>query len=222
MQPFAPLFVDLQEKDCLIAGGGVVACRKAKLLLDYGASVTLVSPRLHEDLLALLAADRITYLQDIYRPAYLRRRFLVVCATNDPAVNRAAALDCHERGILVNTVSDPRYCSFFLPARLQRGLLTVAVSTAGASPALSRRIRDEVGECLSDELVHLLQYLADLRPRILEQLPPGRERRALLQYLAGDEFHQVFKAGPPAHVNRLVEEKIALAAGQQDAPPSGQ
>ncbi len=208
MDSFCPLHVDLKDRQCLVVGGGTVAERKVKVMLSYRAKVTVVSPDLSAGLESLVNAGEITYIADSYRPAYLKDKFLVICATDDPGINRAAAVECRSRGILVNTVSEPENCSFFLPALLRKGLLTVAVSTAGSSPALARRVRNELGAFLSSEYEGYTQFLNKMRPLVLARVKDAGQRKALLEYLAGAEFFTAFGTLPPGEIEKLTEQLI--------------
>ncbi len=208
MDSFCPLHVDLKERQCLVLGGGTVAERKVNVMLSYRAGVTVVSPDLSAGLENLLKAGKIAYIADSYRPAYLKDKFIVICATDELGINRAAAAECRSRGILVNTASEPENCTFFLPALLKKGLLTVAVSTAGSSPALARRVRNELGALLEPEYEAYTLYLQKIRPRVLARIKDSRRRKALLKYLAGAEFFSAFKTLPPAEIERITEQLI--------------
>lgn len=206
MESFCPLHIDLKGRKALVIGGGSVAERKVKTLLGYGAELTVVSPELNSSLHKLFKAGKISYLDDIYRPAYLKDKFLVICATDDEAVNRHAADHCIERGILVNSVSEPDRCTFFFPALLKKGLLTVAISTAGSSPALSRRIKEQLDGYFGPEYEEYLSYLGEMRPRIIARVKDKESRRELFEYLAGDGFFAEFKAKSRPEIDSLVEE----------------
>ena len=208
MDSFCPLHVDLKDRQCLVVGGGTVAERKVKVMLSYRAKVTVVSPGLSAGLESLLNAGEIAYVADSYRPAYLKEKFIVICATDDPVINRAAAAECRSRGILVNTVSEPENCSFFLPALLKKGLLTVAVSTAGSSPALARRVRNELDALLNPKYEAFTQFLNKIRPLVLARVKDAGQRKALLEYLAGAEFFAAFETLPPGEIEKLTEQLI--------------
>jgi precorrin-2 dehydrogenase/sirohydrochlorin ferrochelatase len=209
VESFCPLHVDLKERNCLVIGGGAVAERKVKVMLSYRARVTVVSPQLNPDLDNLFRTKKITYLADIYRPAYLKDIFLVICAAGVEAVNRQAAADCIERGILVNSASEPENCTFFLPAIFKNGPLTIAVSTAGSSPALARRIRDRLSADFGPHYGEFVTLLKETRPKIMERVKDRNKRRSLFSYLAGDEFFATFTERPAAQVDQLVEELIS-------------
>jgi precorrin-2 dehydrogenase / sirohydrochlorin ferrochelatase len=208
---FCSLQVDLRDRPCLIIGGGAVAERKLKVLQGCGAKLTVVSPVLNEALKALVAAGLIDYTADIYRPVYLDHKFLVICATNKPEINRQAAADCLKRGILVNTVSEPASCSFFMPAIYKKGLLSIAVSTAGSSPILARRIKDQIARMFDDQFDQYLQFLKESRLEVLNHLAAGERRKAVLEELAGDHFFEQFRKMTPEEAIAMMKKMIAEA-----------
>ncbi len=209
MQTFCPLNIDLLHKKCLVIGGGKVAERKVSLLSSYGAVVTIVSPALTPELQRTLDRGEISYIADLYRPAYLKEAFMVICATGDHAVNRQAAGDCHKRGIPVNSVGEPDCCSVFFPALMKKGPVTIAVSTSGAGPALARRIRDELKEDFKPEYTELASFLGEIRRMIIARICEPESRKELFRYLAGDEFIAYFKNKDREKVITLVEQLIA-------------
>jgi precorrin-2 dehydrogenase / sirohydrochlorin ferrochelatase len=213
VESFCPLHIDLKERNCLVIGGGTVAERKVKVMLSYKAKVTVVSPQLNPALGDLFSEKKITYLADIYRPAYLKDIFLVICAAGIEAVNRQAAADCIARGILVNSASEPENCTFFLPAIYKNGPLTFAVSTAGSSPALARRIRDRLSADFGLHYGEFAALLKDTRPKIMARVKDQGKRRLLFNYLAGEEFFATFTERPAAQVDQLLEELISAEEG---------
>lgn len=208
MESFCPLHVDLEGRECLVIGGGSVAERKVKTMLAYRTRISVVSPSLNPILGQMHKQGNIEYLADIYRPVYLKNKFIVICATNSKEVNRQAAEDCKERGILVNSVSEPDKCNFFLPALLKKGPLTVSVSTAGKSPALARRLRDQLNNSLGIEHAEFARFLGEIRPLVIEKVEDKVHRRALFEKLAGEEFFSKFKRLPRAAIDRKVAELI--------------
>ncbi len=208
MESFCPLHIDLKERACLVIGGGAVAERKVKVMLAYRAAVTVVSPAIGSYLSDLVISGKIGCINDIYRPAYLKNRFIVICATDNAEVNRKAAEDCIERGIPVNSVSEPDKCTFFLPALLKKGPLTVTVATAGSSPALSRRIRDHLDSALDPEYEAYIRYLGAIRPQVIARVACHSARRSIFEYLAGDDFFSVFTTRERSVTEDFVEQLL--------------
>jgi len=209
VESFCPLHIDLKGRKALVIGGGSVAERKVKTLLAYGADLTVVSPELNSSLRELFNTGEISYFDDIYRPAYLKDQFMVICATDDEEVNRQAADHCTRHGILVNSVSEPDRCTFFFPALLKKGPLTIAVSTAGSSPALSRRIKEQLDGYFGSEYEEYLSYLGQMRLRIIARVKDKEARREIFEYLAGDQFFKKFKEKSRSEIDGLFEEILA-------------
>jgi precorrin-2 dehydrogenase/sirohydrochlorin ferrochelatase len=152
--------LDLGRRRCVVVGGGAVGLEKAKGLLDCGAVVTVVAPQMEPELQAL----PVRWRRKRYEPADLDGNFLVVAATSNRTLNRRIFRDAEERSLLCNVVDTPELCSFILPAVFRRDPIAIAVSTGGASPALAKRLRDELGERVGEQHVALARRLRDLRP----------------------------------------------------------
>jgi len=164
---YYPVCLDMTARPCLVVGGGQVAERKVAGLLDAGARVTVVSPSATDRLRAWARAARIRLLLREYAAPDLAGHAVVFVATDDGRINAGVARDARAVGVLVNAVDDPAHCDFILPAVLRRGEITVAVSTGGASPALARAVRDELGGYLDrDDYAALARVVTDVR-RIL-------------------------------------------------------
>ncbi|HEV8458071.1 MAG TPA: bifunctional precorrin-2 dehydrogenase/sirohydrochlorin ferrochelatase [Methylomirabilota bacterium] len=180
---YYPICVDMAGRACLVVGGGMVAERKASGLLESGARVTVVSPALTARLEAWAHEGQIRVIRRGYEPGDLADQSLVFVATDDGEVNATVAADARAAGVLTNAADDPAHCDFIIPAVLTRGALTVAVSTGGASPALSRAVRDELETHFDrEDYASLLEVAADARARLRERSAPQpweRWRQAL-------------------------------------------
>lgn len=164
-QPY-PIVLDLRGRSCLVVGGGPVAERKVEGLLETGAAVTVVSPRLTPRLRDWIGRRRCRYLAREYRARDVTGRTVVLVATDDARVTARVQRDAGRLGVLVNAADDPTRCDFFLPAILRRGGLTVAVSTGGASPALARAVRDELERLVPESYALLLEVVAGVRAQV--------------------------------------------------------
>ena len=134
---YYPIFVDLHDRPVLIAGGGPVALRKARGLIEAGAKVTIVAPEAIAEVTELDAK----LLLRRYRASDLRGKFLVLAATNDRKVNAAIASQAKKLGILVNVADSPEECDFLVPARVRDGSLQIAISTGGEDPRIAKEMR---------------------------------------------------------------------------------
>ena len=141
MADYFPVLLDLRGRLALVVGGGAVAARKVRDLLQCGASVAVVSPAITGDLAMLAAAGRIVHRARPFRRVDVRDAALVIAATGVPDVDTGVAAESRRRRALVNVVDRPAQCDFIAPSVLRRGDLQIAVSTGGRSPALAREIR---------------------------------------------------------------------------------
>jgi len=164
---YYPVCLEMAGRPCLVVGGGTVAERKVNGLLEAGARVTVVSPSATERLLEWARAGRICLTLRDYEADDLAGHSIVFAGTDDGLINAEVARDARAAGALINAADDPAHCDFILPAVLRRGEITVAVSTGGASPALARAVRDELGGYLDrDDYAALARVVTDVR-RIL-------------------------------------------------------
>jgi precorrin-2 dehydrogenase / sirohydrochlorin ferrochelatase len=182
-----PLFLKLDHRPCLVVGAGAVALEKIEALLSCGARVRVVSPEAVPAVQLLSDAGKVEWLARRFAPEDLADSLLVIAATSDRAVNRAVFEEASRRSILCNTVDDPPLCDFFFASVVERGDLQVAISTAGKSPALAQRLRQEIDRELAPDLGRWLRDLGELRREALEEMPPGEPRKALLHELARRE-----------------------------------
>lgn len=201
-----PVTLDLEGRPCLVVGGGVIAERKVRGLLEAGARVTVVSPALSPGLVALAADARFRWRPREYAGGDTAGFFLVMVATDDGTVNGAVAAEARAGGALVNCADDPDRCDFILPALLRRGPLTVAVSTGGASPTMARLVREELDGLLCADYAELTQVVAEVRRPLRERgvsLPAERWASALDQ-----EVKRLVAAGRPAEARERLRERL--------------
>ena len=165
--------VDLTDRSVLVVGAGRVALEKVEGLLDCGARVTVVAPRITPELERL----PVELVRRDYRTDDLVGRFLVVAATSTRSVNLRVYRDAEARALLCNVVDVPELCSFILPAVHREDPIAVAISTGGASPALAQRLRDEIAAVIRPEHADLARRLRELRPWAKSQLPTYEARR---------------------------------------------
>lgn len=186
MPRYYPIVLDMTERRSLVIGGGPVAERKVEHLLAVGARVTVISPTLTARLEAWAREGRIRHVGRDYGPGDLAGYQIAFVATDDGQVNATVARDGRAAGVWVNAADDPANCDFILPSVLRRGELVVAVATGGASPALSRAIREELETYFTEDYAVLAEVVAEVRRELRERARvPGPEawRRALDQDL---------------------------------------
>ena len=163
---YYPVFLDLNGKSVVVIGGGNIAHQKMENLVKVGADVTVISPDLNAPMSALKAEGRFRHIDRDYQPGDLEGYTLAFVATDDRAVNAAVADEGKSRGVWVNAVDDPPYCDFIMPGIVQRGDLVIAVSTSGRSPAMARKMREELTDFLTEEWVAMLELAAEVRAEL--------------------------------------------------------
>ena len=203
-----PVMLDLEGRECLVVGAGVVAARKVAGLLDAGARVTVVSPVLAPAVLDIARDGRLRWWPREYAKGDVTGFALVMVATDDEAVNALVAAEARERSIWVNCADDPARCDFILPSVLRRGPLTVAVSTGGASPTVAHMVREELELVLPSDYGALTEVVADVRRALRDRgiaLDAQRWRDA-----HDDELKRLVAAGRSAEARDRLRERLGV------------
>ncbi|MBU2536290.1 MAG: bifunctional precorrin-2 dehydrogenase/sirohydrochlorin ferrochelatase [Chloroflexi bacterium] len=163
---YYPVFLNISGRKCVVVGGGQVALRKVKVLLEHGADVKVISPDPCPELVQLAESGEIRSLNREYRTGDLAGVFVAVAATDDSEINQRVVTEARKGAILVNVVDDAENSDFIVPSYLRRGQVTIAVSTAGKSPALARKIRSRLEKELGDEYALLALLINEVRAEI--------------------------------------------------------
>lgn len=208
---YYPVFLDLDKTRCLVIGGGTIAERKVEALLAAGGEVTLISPELTAALYDLKAAGRLTVQQRSYQRGDLDTVSLVIAATDDPTLQRRIAADAKQANILCNIVDQPALCSFIAPAVVQQGDLTIAVSTTGASPALAKKIRQDLAEQFGPEYAVALRLLRRVRERLRHEPRSAEDRRRLLTGLAESPLLDYLRDRQTDKLDSLLQQTLGEA-----------
>ncbi len=219
MKSYPINLVGLEQRRCVVVGGGDVARRKVESLLDAGIQqVVVISRRLGDGLAQLQRQGRIQHLARDYRPGDLKGAFLVIATTDDAEVNQAVSQEAEARGLLVNVADDPAHCNFIVPSTLRRGDLVIGVCTGGQSPALAASLRRHLEQVFGPEYSAFLELAGSLRGRVARDLP--QHARARFWYdLAGSEALGLLHDGQEAEARRLADELLSahLARANGDA-----
>ncbi|KAA3627150.1 MAG: uroporphyrinogen-III C-methyltransferase [Proteobacteria bacterium] len=210
---YLPIFLHIRDRHCLVVGGGEVAARKANLLLEAGARVTVVSPVLGATLSRMAASGTIEHLPARFEPAHLADRRLVIAATDDEAVNRQVAELAAARNLPVNVADRPDAGDFIVPSVIDRSPVTVAVSSGGASPVLARLLRARLESLIPSAYGRLALLIEKFRERVKKRLPAPARRRFWDQVLQGHIAEMVF-AGNVAQAENALQRAI------EDGDPS--
>ncbi len=188
MRHYYSLIIDLTGRPCLIVGGGEVACRKIESLAAAGAAVTVISPDLLPQARALADAGTITWRKERFASQDVSGYTLVVAATNQPEVNQAVYRAVKACGGWINIVDRPDLCNVIVPSAVQRGKLMISVSTSGASPGLAQKIKQEIERAYGPEYESYVDFLADMRQRVLAEVADPKRRREIFRRLLDDAY----------------------------------
>jgi len=180
--PFYIACLKLKGRRCVVVGGGEIGLEKVEGLLACDGDVTVIAPDLVPELQELVAEGSIAWRAREYGgPEDLEGVFIVIAATDDTDVNIRVYDDAERRAMLVNVVDVPPLCNFILPAIVRTGPLAIAISTAGASPALAKRMKQEVGELFGEEYARLAVMLNDVRGWAKGTLPTYQDRKEFFE-----------------------------------------
>ncbi|MBO0767356.1 MAG: bifunctional precorrin-2 dehydrogenase/sirohydrochlorin ferrochelatase [Solirubrobacterales bacterium] len=204
--PFYIACLKLKGRRALVVGGGEVGLEKVEGLLACDAGVTLVAPRAVPALEQLAAEGSITFHQREYEPADLDGHLIAIAATDDTDMNIRVFNDAEQRAMLVNVVDVPPLCNFILPAIVRTGPLAVAISTAGASPALAKRMKAEIAEAFGEPYADLAVLLNDARGWAKATLPTYQERKEFFEGIVNGDPDpiELLRAGNPEAVRDLI------------------
>lgn len=214
---FYPVFLKLDAEPCTVVGGGAVAARKVDGLLKAGACVTVIAPQLHPTLLALQAQGRVRWQMGEYSGQQLGTPSLVIAATDDEAVNRAVHDDCRTRNIPVNVADAPHLCTFILPAVVDRSPVQIAISSAGTSPILARRIKARLEAWLPARYGALGRFAERWRARVRERVADPAERRRWWENALDGPIAERVLDGRETEADALMQ-----AALSDEKPPRGE
>ena len=210
-----PVGLLIEDRLCVVVGGGNVATPKAAKLLEAGAKVKVVAEEFTDDLAALEGIERVLGSYDKH---HLEGAVVVIAATDDPETNAGVARDAKAIGALVNVVDTPELCEFIFPAVSRKGDVSVAISTGGASPALARRLKEEIDSSIDDAYGQLAAVLKEVRQRAIDGLPDAERRRAFFENLASDEFLEFMRENGPENAAteaaQRLEREMAACDGE--------
>lgn len=177
---YFPMFINIENQNCLVVGGGTVAFRKVQVLLDFNAAVTVIAPEVQEKLKKNLG-KRITLCERKFVPEDLRDMTLVVAATDDKEQNHRIAELAKKACIPVNAVDQIEDCSFIFPSYIKKQNVVGAFSSAGNSPVITQYLKEEMREVLDEQLGEINEYMGSVRDAVKAQVPTEPERRKVYQ-----------------------------------------
>lgn len=183
---FFPIFVNLQNKKCIVIGGGTVAERKLEQLLQYNAEITVISPEVTSNIEKLAESNLLTWIKKQYQNGDLNGASLVFATADNDAVNHEASREASAAGALINVADDPDECDFIYPSIIKRGDLTIAISTGGKSPALCKKIRVQLQEVIGPEYEKYTELASDLRATVKKKLGSTEKTDAFEKFFAAN------------------------------------
>lgn len=209
---YYPIFLDVKGRDCLVVGGGCVGARKAHTLEKCGAKVTVISETI-SSVLADLKTPDICIEKKRYEKKDIKGRFLVFAATNDADLNQQIKEDASGSNILCNVADATDRSDFILPSIVDRGDLTVAVSTSGSSPAMARKIREELEDYFGPEYDKFLCLMGNVRKKLLAEGHAPDDHKKIFHTLINKGMLELIKANDDTRINAVLEDVL----GKNDA-----
>ena len=167
--PYYPVFLNVKGRKCVVVGGGQVALRKVKAMLEHGSDVEVISPDLCPELAGLAETGTIQALTREYQEEDLKNAFVAIAATDNSEINRSVMAEARRSAVLVNVVDDAENSDFIVPSYMRRGDVAIAVSTGGTSPALARKIRSRLEREMGDEHALLGDLVSEVREELRQQ-----------------------------------------------------
>ena len=214
--PYYPIYLDIENRDVVIIGGGNVCARKAETMMKYGARVTIVSPEFTEEIERWAREGCLTLRRKHYEEADLENANIVIASTDDVAVNERIAADCRRRRIPVNVVDVTPLCEFIVPAIVESGSIQIAVSTGGKSPALARTLKEDLQRFVGPEYAEVNDVLGTLRDAAKSVLPTDLDRKRFFDGIIAKGILEMLRQGR----RREAYEAIAAACEQAGVPLS--
>lgn len=176
---YFPFFVDVENQNCLVVGGGVVALRKIEKLLPFNPNITVVSPKVHKEILSI---ENINIIKRKFDFNDLKEKSFVITATDDKTLNKEIYNSCEENNIPVNTVDDKDNCSFIFPALARNNGVTVAISTSGKSPLYAKYLRKKIENLIQDS-ESIVDNLSKYREKIKNEISLEENRKVAFEKL---------------------------------------
>jgi uroporphyrin-III C-methyltransferase/precorrin-2 dehydrogenase/sirohydrochlorin ferrochelatase len=219
MQYF-PMFFNINNRPCVVIGGGEVAGRKVALLRRAGGNVTIISPQLCESLQRRVAEGEIQHKAKDFEPEDISQCVLIVAATDDSEVNRNVSQIAQQKNIPVNVVDQPELCSFVVPSIIDRSPVQVAVSTGGASPVLARLLRARLETLIPASYGRLASLMEEFRDKVKAHFSDGDKRRRFWETVIQGPIAEMMFAGKEEAAREAMHE--AVDKGEQSTPEFGE
>lgn len=201
---YYPIYLDIKGKKCIVIGGGKVAERKVFSLLNAGARITVISPDVTSKLDKMARSGKIDLIKRPYRKGDLKEALLVYATTDDKVANTRISEEAEKKGILLNVADNPDGCDFIVPSVVERGDLSIAISTGGSSPALAKRLRMEMEERYGEDYAVFLDIMAAIRRKLLTKGTENDKNRKVFNKLASSPMPEMIGDGRWEEVDKII------------------
>jgi precorrin-2 dehydrogenase / sirohydrochlorin ferrochelatase len=198
-----PIMLRLEGKKVVVIGGGRVAERKVKGLLGTGSLITVISPQATDKLKGFAGSGLIEWLERSFSIEDIKGAFLIFAATNDKVLNQSIKMAASDQQ-LVNIADDPDGSDFHVPSHIQRGRLSISVSTGSASPTLARKIKEQLENQFDEQYEEYLEFLFLARQQILKEVQDPSRKGKILAAIVSEEFMK--SPNREADLSRLLQE----------------
>lgn len=205
---YYPAYLDVNNRNCLVVGGGRVGTRKVGTLLACGANVTVISLEATETLEQMAAKGEITLKRRVYKSGDLDAVFLVIGATDNQPVNKQIHDDATAAQRLCNIADQPELCNFVLPSIINQGDLSIAISTAGKSPAFAKHLRRQLQNQFGPEHGDLLELMGAIRSRLLAAEHAPEAHKPLFEALIQKGLLGMVREHDITSINKLLAEVL--------------
>jgi siroheme synthase-like protein len=209
--PWYPIFIDVEDHDVVIIGGGEVCARKAETMMRYGAKVTIVSPQFTPEIEEWARDGKLNLRRKRYETGDLDGASIVIASTDDTRVNEQVAADARARKVPVNVVDVTPLCEFIVPAIVDKGSIHIAISTEGRSPALARTLKEDLQRMVGPEYAEVNDALGTLRESAKRVLPTDVDRKRFFDGILASGILHMLREGRRREAYRTIADACAAA-----------
>ncbi|MBN1572066.1 MAG: glutamyl-tRNA reductase [Deltaproteobacteria bacterium] len=203
-----PMFIKLKGRKTLVVGGGEVGTRKAAALIESGADVTVVSPEVTDRLKRLIDEGKVKYVKGRFKEELLDDVFICVSAVGDDETDSEIERQCRGRGVLVNVVDVPERCDFYFPSVVSRGDLTIAISSGGVSPAMTKKIRQDMEVIYGPEYEGVIQLMGSIREYLRGAGLFGKRLSEVMGKVARLPLARIISEGKTKELNAVIDSLL--------------
>lgn len=208
---FYPVNINVQGKKCVVVGGGKIAFDKIVGLLEAGAKIDVIAPRICAEIEKI--ADKIHIIRENYSSDKITAGVILIAATNNPALNQQIASDARAKNFLVNIVDDLA-SDFIVPSRIRREDFLLTISTGGQSPAFSRFVREMLESEFDAKFGAALKIIASYRPKVQPLLPTHQARIRFWREVLTPEVWRLIRAGELEVLEGKIENAVASVGAE--------